>query len=271
MDFAEVVALAQHVTSSTRLIQSQMLSRRVQNVGVPKHPNSPQRPHGPPLCHHYPSQTVMSMVGKVLVQAKQDGDVSNKPQAMSLPLQRSASQREPLTRYRTTMKRMMRTKPCLKKTRRILHRTTGRKHMLKTTGLPSMSFSITASRRVLTRKPRMSTVNDFEFYIKWQDKSHYHATWENNESMSNFRSTRRVDNYVRKVLSEEIRLRHGVDAPPEDREKWNLDRERDVEAIEDYKMVERVIGVREAKMAPPNTSSNGNASYTTHVHGSPKT
>ncbi|CAG7942599.1 unnamed protein product [Penicillium nalgiovense] len=89
--------------------------------------------------------------------------------------------------------------------------------------------------------------NDFEFCIKWQDKSHYHATWESNESIANFRSTRRVDNYVRKVLNEDIRLRYSADAPPEDREKWNLDRERDVEAIEDYKKVERVIGVRDGE------------------------
>ncbi|KAF7719371.1 Helicase-like protein [Penicillium ucsense] len=88
---------------------------------------------------------------------------------------------------------------------------------------------------------------DFEFYIKWQDKSHVHATWESNESLANYRSTRRVDNYVRKVLNEELRLLHDPDAPPEDREKWNLDRERDVEAIEDYKRVERVIGVREGE------------------------
>ncbi|KAJ6023151.1 hypothetical protein N7499_008473 [Penicillium canescens] len=60
--------------------------------------------------------------------------------------------------------------------------------------------------------------NDFEFCIKWQDKSHYHATWENNESMSNFRSTRRVDNYVRKVLSEDIRLRE--DGTTEYLVKW---------------------------------------------------
>lgn len=87
----------------------------------------------------------------------------------------------------------------------------------------------------------------FEFYIKWQDKSHVHATWESYESLVNYRSTRRVDNYVRKVLNEELRLLHDPDAAPEDREKWSLDRERDVDAIEDYKKVERVIGVREGE------------------------
>ncbi|KAI9928779.1 hypothetical protein AWENTII_000872 [Aspergillus wentii] len=87
--------------------------------------------------------------------------------------------------------------------------------------------------------------HDFEFYIKWQGKSHYHATWERDDTLANCRSTRRLDNYVRKTLSEEIRLNVGDDVPPEDREKWNLDRERDVDAIEDYKQVERVIGMRE--------------------------
>ncbi|KAL4893936.1 SNF2 family N-terminal domain-containing protein [Aspergillus ambiguus] len=87
--------------------------------------------------------------------------------------------------------------------------------------------------------------HDFEFYIKWQGKSHYHATWETSETLANCRSTRRLDNYVRKVLYEEIRLRLDEDVAPEDKEKWNLDRERDVEAIEDFKHVERVIAMRD--------------------------
>lgn len=85
--------------------------------------------------------------------------------------------------------------------------------------------------------------NDYEFYIKWQGKSHYHATWETAEALASCRSARRVDNYIRKVLWEEMRL-NDEDIPPEDKEKWNLDRERDVDAIEDFKNVERVIGLR---------------------------
>ncbi|PTU22521.1 hypothetical protein P175DRAFT_0136012 [Aspergillus ochraceoroseus IBT 24754] len=85
----------------------------------------------------------------------------------------------------------------------------------------------------------------FEFYIKWQGKSHYHATWETTESLANCRSIRRLDNYVRKILAEDVHLKYHEDVAPEDREKWNLDRERDVDAIEDYKQVERVIAMRE--------------------------
>lgn len=94
------------------------------------------------------------------------------------------------------------------------------------------------------KKPDLDR-QDFEFYIKWQGRSHYHATWETAETLANCRSTRRLDNYIRKILWEEIRLNNDEDTPPEDREKWNLDRERDVDAIEDYKHVERVISKRE--------------------------
>ncbi|KAL3480248.1 SNF2 family N-terminal domain-containing protein [Aspergillus californicus] len=87
--------------------------------------------------------------------------------------------------------------------------------------------------------------HQFEFYIKWQGKSHYHATWETTESLANCRSMRRLDNYIRKTLTEDLRLNYDDGVPPEDREKWNLDRERDVDAIEDHKNVERVIGMRE--------------------------
>ncbi|RHZ60218.1 chromatin-remodeling ATPase CHD1 [Aspergillus thermomutatus] len=96
--------------------------------------------------------------------------------------------------------------------------------------------------------PGDKNVNEhsFELYIKWQGESHYHATWETLESLGKkCRNNRRVDNYIRKVLSEELRMNHAGDALPEEREKWNLDRERDMEAIEDYKQVERVIAMRD--------------------------
>ncbi|KAK2767760.1 hypothetical protein FQN54_003919 [Arachnomyces sp. PD_36] len=86
---------------------------------------------------------------------------------------------------------------------------------------------------------------DFEYYIKWQGKSHYHATWETVESLMNCRSTRRLDNYVRKILAQELLFVQDDQLAPEDKEKWNLDRERDTDAIEDYKRAERVIGSRE--------------------------
>jgi chromodomain-helicase-DNA-binding protein 1 len=40
-------------------------------------------------------------------------------------------------------------------------------------------------------------------------------------------------------------MEHDEDIPPEEKEKWNLDRERDADALNDYVKVERVIGMQE--------------------------
>ena len=40
-------------------------------------------------------------------------------------------------------------------------------------------------------------------------------------------------------------MKHEKDVPPEEKERWNLDRERDADALKDYTKVERVIGVKE--------------------------
>lgn len=91
------------------------------------------------------------------------------------------------------------------------------------------------------------TKDEYEFLIKWQQKAYYHATWETIDSLAGVRSVRRLDNYIRKTLMEDIRILNGVDIAPEDREKWILDREQYIDALDDYKKVERVIGDREGE------------------------
>ena len=46
-------------------------------------------------------------------------------------------------------------------------------------------------------------------------------------------------------MLEDSRMAHDPDIPPEEKEKWSLDRERDADALNDYMKVERVIGARE--------------------------
>ncbi|RMZ88561.1 hypothetical protein DV736_g4214, partial [Chaetothyriales sp. CBS 134916] len=87
--------------------------------------------------------------------------------------------------------------------------------------------------------------DDYEFLIKWQQKAYYHATWETTDSLADVRSIRRLENYIRKTLMEEIRISNDPDIAPEDKEKWMLDREQIAEDLEDYKKVERVIGKRD--------------------------
>ena len=89
--------------------------------------------------------------------------------------------------------------------------------------------------------------DDYEFYIKWQQRAHYHATWETTESLANCRSQRRLENYIKKTLAEDLRIRTNPDIPPEDKEKWILDREQYLDSLNDYVKVERVIGVQEGQ------------------------
>ncbi|KAK6593843.1 SNF2 superfamily protein [Botrytis cinerea] len=89
------------------------------------------------------------------------------------------------------------------------------------------------------------TKDDFEYYIKWQGKSHCHATWETTSSLAGVRGFRRLENYYRKIVIDDIYMTQGAEIPPEEKEKWMLDRERDADALEDYIKVERVIGSRE--------------------------
>ncbi|OAL70370.1 chromodomain helicase [Trichophyton violaceum] len=86
---------------------------------------------------------------------------------------------------------------------------------------------------------------DCEYYTKWQGLAHYHATWETVDTLANCRGIRRLDNYIRREIEQEILFMRDPDVIPEEREKWSLDRERYIEKIDHFKQVERVIGSRE--------------------------
>ena len=83
--------------------------------------------------------------------------------------------------------------------------------------------------------------------IKWQGQAHYHATWETPSSLATCRGFRRLENYFRKTVLEDIRITNDSDVPPEEKERWNLDRERDVDALHDHMKVDRVIGTQEGE------------------------
>ena len=86
---------------------------------------------------------------------------------------------------------------------------------------------------------------DFEFFVKWEDKSHYHATWETSDSLAGCKGLKKIDNYVKKIVYNDVYYMYDDDATPEDKEKWLLDREREHDALQDYQQVERVLGMRQ--------------------------
>ncbi|KAK3694563.1 CHD1-like protein [Podospora appendiculata] len=93
-----------------------------------------------------------------------------------------------------------------------------------------------------------ATRHDFEYYIKWQGKSHIHNTWKTTEDVAGFRGYRRLENYYKKVVEYELDMQFGGDeVSPEQREQWLLDRERQEEAFADYTKVERVVAERDGE------------------------
>ncbi|KAI5808830.1 SNF2 family N-terminal domain-containing protein, partial [Peziza echinospora] len=86
--------------------------------------------------------------------------------------------------------------------------------------------------------------NDFHFYIKWQGLSHHHATWETAESLAEYKGQRKLDNFMKKILLDRA-IRADPNTTREDMEAMDIDRERERDALADYVIVEKVIGVRE--------------------------
>ena len=81
--------------------------------------------------------------------------------------------------------------------------------------------------------------------VKWQGKSHCHASWEPYGSLQNSKGIRKAENYFKRVVQEDIRIQKTPDIPLEEKEKWYLDREKDADALEQHSKVERVIAQRE--------------------------
>ncbi|KAI1660868.1 P-loop containing nucleoside triphosphate hydrolase protein [Daldinia decipiens] len=90
-----------------------------------------------------------------------------------------------------------------------------------------------------------ATREDFEYNIKWQGKSYLHNTWDTLEILRGYRGFRKLENYFKRTIEYEIELKFaGEDLPPETREQYMLDKEREQDALEDYTKVERVVTQR---------------------------
>ncbi|OCK85920.1 chromo domain-containing protein 1 [Lepidopterella palustris CBS 459.81] len=85
---------------------------------------------------------------------------------------------------------------------------------------------------------------DFDYFIKWQGKAYYHATWETYESIAAYRGFRKIENYFRGQIITEMRFHAQREDDPEEYEKYQLEREKARDALVDYRQVERVIGSR---------------------------
>ena len=82
------------------------------------------------------------------------------------------------------------------------------------------------------------------FHIKWKNFSHLHNTDETYEFLKRFKGLKRVDNYIKAYKVWQARLATpGISR--EDIEALHLDKEREKEELETYRIVERIVAHRE--------------------------
>ncbi|KAK9467798.1 SNF2 family N-terminal domain-containing protein [Lipomyces arxii] len=84
-------------------------------------------------------------------------------------------------------------------------------------------------------------LNDLEYYIKWQGRSHLHNTWETYSDLSGLRGNKRLENYIRQFVTLDAQIRADPSTTREDIEAMDIERERMRENYEEYKTVDRVV------------------------------
>ncbi|KZT26679.1 transcription regulator [Neolentinus lepideus HHB14362 ss-1] len=85
--------------------------------------------------------------------------------------------------------------------------------------------------------------DNIRFHIKWKNFSHLHNTDETYEFLKRYRGLKRVDNYIKQYKQYQQRL-ETPGLSREDAEALMLDRERNKEEIEMYKIPERIVAQR---------------------------
>lgn len=86
---------------------------------------------------------------------------------------------------------------------------------------------------------------NMRFIVKWKGYSHLHDTHETYDFLRRYRGFKRVDNYIKSVLLREKALLSDPNASREDVEALQIEKERQIELIESFKTVERIIAQRD--------------------------
>lgn len=82
---------------------------------------------------------------------------------------------------------------------------------------------------------------DYKFLIKWTGKSHIHNTWEQYSNLIGLKGIKKVDNYIKQFIILDHQIRHDPLTTREDIEAMDIERDRRLDEIAEFKNVERVI------------------------------
>jgi chromodomain-helicase-DNA-binding protein 1 len=124
---------------------------------------------------------------------------------------------------------------------------------------------------MIAKSGEMPPPEAFEFLVKWKNWSHLHDTWDSYEDLRGFKGFKRVDNYIRQVITNDYLIRSDPTVTREEIEQHDINRELERAALEDYKTVERIIASRQTVVQVTPSNEDANTNETTNSENNTRT
>lgn len=83
--------------------------------------------------------------------------------------------------------------------------------------------------------------SNYEYLIKWSDRSHLHNTWETFASLDQVRGIKRLENYCKSFLIQDLQFRLDPYVMIEDLEAMDMDQERRLDEFKEFQEPDRII------------------------------
>ncbi|KAF2234861.1 hypothetical protein EV356DRAFT_137734 [Viridothelium virens] len=111
---------------------------------------------------------------------------------------------------------------------------------------PGIDIVMDAKLKEGLEKKENPSKYDFLFWVKWQGRAHYHATWETWDTLGQYKGWKRLDNFWRdfKLWQEKL---SDPEFPDEEKEQHAMDINLRLDHFADCVIVERVIGSRDGE------------------------
>ncbi|GAV52497.1 hypothetical protein ZYGR_0AG04880 [Zygosaccharomyces rouxii] len=96
--------------------------------------------------------------------------------------------------------------------------------------------------QVESQVPELSQCKEnYLFLIKWSDESYLHNTWEEYETLKQYRGIKRVDNYCKQFIMQDLEFRLDPYVTAEDLEIMDMERERRLDEFKEFEEPERIV------------------------------
>ncbi|KAI9493291.1 SNF2 family N-terminal domain-containing protein [Zychaea mexicana] len=99
-------------------------------------------------------------------------------------------------------------------------------------------------REQFADEPEDVPEQNMEFLIKWKSWSHLHDTWDTYEYLRSFKGFRKLENYIKTAVYEEMEFRRHPETTQEELEQQDINTERRREDIQHWRTVDRIIAMK---------------------------